>query len=95
MNEQELRKLAGQLYDQLKISDIEKISELSEKADELEYCLTQERVAANHLLAKIAMWGHKTVGQTLPQELSDAIFEFEIERRCDTVRPVLLEGSDA
>jgi hypothetical protein len=46
----------------------------------LKYIVEIERNAANDLLSKISMWGYKTAGQSLPTELSEALFVFEVER---------------
>lgn len=34
--------------------------------------------AANALVQRINKWGSRTAGQTLPTELSDALFDFEL-----------------
>jgi hypothetical protein len=53
---------------------------LLDEVERLRSVLEREREAANNLLSKLSAWGYKTAGQTLPSEIGQAIFEFEMER---------------
>jgi beta-galactosidase GanA len=56
------------------------IPRLLDEVERLRSVLEREREAANNLLSKLSSWGYKTAGQTLPSEIGQAIFEFEMER---------------
>jgi N-acetyl-anhydromuramyl-L-alanine amidase AmpD len=68
--------------------DLQEIRERAEAAlnekqveiDHLRAALEREQTAANVLLARLAAYGYKSSGQTLPSEIGQAIFEFEMER---------------
>lgn len=52
--------------------------------DHLRAALEREQTAANVLLTKLAAWGYNFAGQTLPSEIGQAIFEFEMERSSES-----------
>ena len=59
--------------------------------DRLRAALEREQTAANVLLTKLAAWGYNSAGQTLPSEIGQAIFEFEMERSSESLERLVDE----
>jgi len=68
------------LNEELFIRDAIWLPERDAEIEQLRHALNKERNAANDLLACIGKWAYKTAGQTMPTVISDAIFEFELQR---------------
>jgi hypothetical protein len=73
---------AEEAWDTRPIEDAQaaEITELNEELERLQNALYKERSAANDLLANIGKWAYRTAGQTMPIAISDAIFDFELQR---------------
>jgi septal ring factor EnvC (AmiA/AmiB activator) len=67
------------------------LDEKQVEIDHLRAALEREQTAANVLLTKLAAWGYRSAGQTLPSEIGQAIFEFEMERRSESLERLVDE----